>query len=142
MVIGNEERGTVRGTPLSITSHSSSTSSRLAKIYLTQEMLEEQNREKLKVKVRQPKNRLKKEREFYRAMLANYEDETIQNMEETRYRMHLYQYKEKIWWCEILLAHTVSIQTLKTIPPSLASSVKLTVSLTPCSTGQVPSPKR
>ena len=61
------------------------------------------------------------------------------NMEETRLRVHLYWYKQKIWQCEILLAHTGSIQTLKNIPPSLASSTNPTVSPTPCFTGQVPS---
>ena len=39
MVIGNEERGAIGGTPLSITSCSSSTSTGLANIDLTQEML-------------------------------------------------------------------------------------------------------
>ena len=62
----------------------------------------------------------------------------MQNMEETRYRMHLYWYKQKIRQCEILLAHTGSIQTLKAISPSLASSVKSMISPTQCS-GQVPS---
>ena len=59
-------------------------------------------------------------------------------MEETRYRMHLYWNKQKIRQFEILLAHTGSIQALKTVLPSLASSVKPTVSPTPCSTSQVP----
>ena len=50
-------------------------------------------------------------------------------MEETRYRMHLYQYKQKIQPCEILMAQTGFIHALKTIPPSLASSVGPTDSL-------------
>ena len=45
-------------------------------------------------------------------------------------------YKQMIRQCEILLANTGSIQTLKTFPPSLASFVKSTVGPTPC-TGQV-----
>ena len=53
--------------------------------------------------------------------------------------MHLYQYKQKIQQCEILLAHTGCIQALKTIPPPLAISVEPTVSPTPCCTSQVPS---
>ena len=57
-------------------------------------------------------------------------------MEETRYRMHLYWYKQKIWQYKILLAHTASIQTLKAIPPSLTSFVGSTASPTQCS-GQV-----
>ena len=52
--------------------------------------------------------------------------------------MHQCQYKQKIWQCEILLAHTGSIQALKTVPPSLASSVEPTVSPTLWSTCQVP----
>ena len=71
-------------------------------------------------------------------MLANYEDETVWDMEETRYRMHLYWYKQKIHQCKILLAHTSSIQTSKGIPSPLASSVESVVSSTQCS-GQVPS---
>ena len=51
--------------------------------------------------------------------------------------MCLYWYKQKIWQCEIL-AHTGSIQSWKTVPPSLASSVESTVSPTPCSISQVP----
>ena len=89
-------------------------------------------------KVRWLQSTLKKEREFHRGILANYEDETVQNMEETRYRMHPSRYKQKIRQCEILLAHPGSIQILKTIPPSLASSVESTISPTPCS-GQVSS---
>ena len=53
-------------------------------------------------------------------------------------RMHLYWYKQKMRQCEILLAHTGSIQTLKTVPPSLASYVGSTVDPTPYSS-QVPS---
>ena len=108
VIVGNEERSAAGGTPLSITSHSSRMSSGLANINLTQEMLDEESREKLKGKMRQLKSKLKKEREFHRAMLANYEDE-MWDMEETRYRMHLYQYKEKICQCESLLAHTDSL---------------------------------
>ena len=52
MVIGNEERGAIGGTLLSITSHSSSTSSRLPNIDLAQEMLDEESKEKLKGKKR------------------------------------------------------------------------------------------
>ena len=58
-------------------------------------------------------------------------------MKEARYRMHLYWYKQKIWQCEDLLAHTGFMQAFKTISPSLVSSVKPTVSPTPCFTGQV-----
>ena len=77
VVIENDERGAVGGTHLSITSHSSSTSSGLANIGLTQEMLDEECRDKLKGKISQIKNKLKKERKFYRAILANYKDETM-----------------------------------------------------------------
>ena len=63
-------------------------------------------------------------------MLANYKDETMQHMKETRYRMHLYWFKQKIQQCEILLAFTQSIQALKIVPPSLPSSARPTVSLT------------
>ena len=72
------------GSPLSITSYSSSTSSRFTNIDPTQTMLDE-NRKKLKGTIRQVRNKLKKEREFHRAILANYEDETMQNIEETRF---------------------------------------------------------
>ena len=47
--------------------------------------------------------------------------------EETRCRMCLFWYKQKIWQCEILLAHIGPIQTLKTTFPSLAGSVESTV---------------
>ena len=52
MVVGNEERGAIGGTHLSITSHLMSTSSGLAGIDLTQETLDEKSREKLKGKMR------------------------------------------------------------------------------------------
>ena len=107
---------------MSITSHSSSMSSGLASIDLTQEMLDEESREKLKGKQKQLENKLKKEREFHRTILVNYEDETVWDMEETRCRMHVYCNKQKIQQCKILLAHTGSIQTLKAVPPSLTSS--------------------
>ena len=68
MVVGNEERGAIGGIPLSITSHSSSTSSLLANIDLTQKMLDEESREKLKGEIRQIENMLRKEREFHRAI--------------------------------------------------------------------------
>ena len=51
MVIGNEERGAIGGTPLGITSCSSSASSRLANIDLTHEMLDAVSKEKLKGKI-------------------------------------------------------------------------------------------
>ena len=57
------------------------------------------------------------------AMWANYKDETMLNMKETRYRMHIYWYKERILQCEILLADAGSVQALESIPSSLASSV-------------------
>ena len=53
--------------------------------------------------------------------------------------MHLCQYKQKIWQCEMHLAHTVCMQALKTIPLSLARPIKPSVSPFPCSTSQVPS---
>ena len=62
----------------------------------------------------------------------------MQNMGETKYRLHLYWYKQKIWQCELLLAHIGSILALNTIPPSLASSAESTVSPTPCPTSQEP----
>ena len=71
-------------------------------------------------------------------MLANYDDETVQNKEETRYRMHLYWYEQKIRQCEVLLAHTSFIQALKTAPPSLDVSVESVVDPNLCS-GQLPS---
>ena len=108
-----KKKGVTGGTPLSFTSHSSSTSSWLASIDLTQEMLDEESREKLKGKMKQLKSKLKKGREFHMAILASYEEETVLDMEEIRYGMHLYGYKQKIWQCEILLAHTGSIQNLK-----------------------------
>ena len=46
MVIRNEERGATGGTLSSITPHSSSTSSELTSIDLTQETLDEEGREK------------------------------------------------------------------------------------------------
>ena len=51
VVVGNEERGAIGSTSLSITSHSLSTSSELANIDLTQEMFDEERREKRKVRV-------------------------------------------------------------------------------------------
>ena len=55
---------------------------------------------------------------------------------ETRYRVHLYWYKQEIWQCKILLAHAGSIQTLKAIPSSLTRSIKFVAYPTQCS-GQV-----
>ena len=49
MVVGNEERGAIGGTSLSITSHLSSTSSGLASVDLTKELLDEESRKKSKV---------------------------------------------------------------------------------------------
>ena len=72
-------------------------------------------------------------------MLGKYEGETVCDMEETRYRMHLYQYKQKISKCKVLLAHTGFIQMLKTIPPSLTSSDKSVASPSHHS-GHVPLP--
>ena len=54
-----------------------STSSGLANIDLSQEMLDEESREKHRGKIRQLQSKLKKEREFNRAILANYMDETV-----------------------------------------------------------------
>ena len=122
---------------MSITFYSLSTSSGLASIDLIQEVLDEESREEIKGKMKQLESKLKKEREFNQAMLANYADETVWDMEETRYRMVLYQYKQKIWQCKILLAHNGSIQILKAIPPSFASSVKSAACPTQCP-GQVP----
>ena len=96
MVARNEETGTTGGTPLNITSHSSSMSSGLASIDLTQEMLDEDSREKLKGKIKQIESKLKRKGEFHSAMLGNCEDEIVWDMEETRYRMCLYWYKQKI----------------------------------------------
>ena len=58
-------------------------------------------------------------------------------MEKPRHRIHLYRYKQKIQQCKIFLTHISSIQTLKTIPPPLTSSVKSVVSSIQHS-GQVP----
>ena len=69
--------------------------------------------------------------------MGSFEDETLWDMEETRYRIHLYQYKQIIMQCKIFLAHTGFIQTLKAIPPSLTSSVEPVASPTQYS-GQVP----
>ena len=96
-------------------------------------MLDEESRGKLKCKMKHLKSKLRKEREFHRAMLTNYEDETVWDMKENMYRMLLYQNKPQIWQCKIFLAHNGSIQTLKAIPPSLASSVKSVASPTQCS---------
>ena len=52
VVVRNEERGTTVGTPLSITSHSLSTSSGLASIDLTWETVDEESRDKLKGEMR------------------------------------------------------------------------------------------
>ena len=41
-------------------------------------------------KIKSLKSKLKREREFHSSMLHNYEHETVWDMEETRYRMHLY----------------------------------------------------
>ena len=49
VVVGNEERGAIGGTPLCITSYSSRTGSRLANIDLPQETLDEESRENSKV---------------------------------------------------------------------------------------------
>ena len=76
--------------------------------------------ENFKGKMRQLESTLKKERGVHRAMLATCEDETVWDMEETRYRTYLYQFKQKVQHGEIL-AHTRSIQTLKAIPLSLDS---------------------
>ena len=58
-------------------------------------------------------------------------------MEETRYRVYLYWYKQKIWQCKILLANTGSIKDLKVVPLSLTSSVGSVASPTKHS-GQIP----
>ena len=52
VVIRNEERGATGGMSLNITSHSSSTSSGFVSIDLTQEMLDEKGREKLRGKIK------------------------------------------------------------------------------------------
>ena len=122
---------------MNIISWSSSTGSRLANIDFSQELLNEESKEKLKGKIRQIENKLNRERGFHRTIFANYKNEIMQNVKETRYRMHLYWYKERIQQCEILLAHMGSIQALKTIPLSLASPVGPTISLIPCFTSQV-----
>ena len=88
--------------PLSTISYSLSTSSGLANIDLPMQTLDEESMENLKGKIRQVNSKLKKKREFHMAILANYEDETMQNMEETRYMMHLFQYIQKIQQCETL----------------------------------------
>ena len=77
MVTGNA----TGGTPFSITSCSLRTSSGLASTDLTKETLDEDSREKPKGKMKQLKSKLKKEREFYMAILANYEDETVWDMD-------------------------------------------------------------
>ena len=59
-------------------------------------------------------------------------------MAETKYRMHLYWYKEMIQQCKILLANTGSIHDLKAVPPSLTSSVRFVASPTLCP-GHIPS---
>ena len=79
------------------------------------------------------------EREFHSAMLSNYEDETVLDMVETRYRMHLYQYKQKISNYKIILCHTGFKQALKTIPFSPTSSDKSVASPNHHS-GHVPPP--
>ena len=135
VIVGNKERGATGSSPLSITSCSSNISSRLASIDL---MLDEESREKLKIKMKQLESKLKKEREFHRAILDNYEDETVWDMEETRYGMHLYWYKWKIQQCKIVLVHTGSIKTLKAVAPSLARSVE-SVAIPTQHSGQVPS---
>ena len=50
----------------------------------------------------------------------------------------MYQYKQKIWQCKILLAHTGSIQDLKVFPPSFTSSVRYMASPSQYSS-QIPS---
>ena len=92
MVAGNEERGAIGGTLLSITSCSSGMSSGLTNIDLTKETSDVESK-----------------REFQWAILANYENKAMHNMGKARYRMHLYQYAQKIWQCEIPLVHIGSI---------------------------------
>ena len=99
-----EMKGVTGGTHLSITSCSLNMSSGLASNDLIQETLDEY--EKLKGKIKLLESKLKKEREFHSTMYGNYVDETVWDMVETKYRMHLYQYKQKIWQCKILLPHT------------------------------------
>ena len=77
LVIKNEERGATGGIPLSITSCSSSKSSGLASIDLTQEILDEESREHLKGKLKWLESKLKKERKFHRTILVNYENEAL-----------------------------------------------------------------
>ena len=96
VIARNEEWSATGGTPLSITSCSLSMNSGLASIDLSQEMLDKESRGKLKGKIKWLGSKLKREREFHSAILGNYEEETVQDMEETRYRMHLYWYKQKI----------------------------------------------
>ena len=110
----------------------------LASIDLTHEMPDEKSRKKLKGKIKWLESKLKKEREFHRTILDNYEDEAVWDIEGSRYRMHLYQYKQKICQCKILLVHTGSIHTLNAIPPSFTSSVELVASPTQCA-NQLPS---
>ena len=59
------------------------------------------------------------------------------DMEETRYRTLLYWYKQEIWQCKIILAHTGSIHDLKFVPPSLTSLVGSVASPMQCS-GEIP----
>ena len=98
LVTGNEEKGATGGTPLSIASCSSNMISGLASTDPTHEMLDEDSQEELKGKIKQLESKLKSKREFHSAMLGNYEDETVWDMEETRYRMHLYWYPPGPYW--------------------------------------------
>ena len=111
-------------------------SSRLASIDLTQEMLDEESREKLKVKWGGSKISWRKGNFIGSHSLT--EDKTMWDMEKNRYGMYLYWYKQKNLAMEVLLAHIGLIQTLKAIPPSLASSVGLWL-FPPQHSGQVPS---
>ena len=138
MVIGNEERCAVGGTPLSITSHSSNTSSGLANIDLTQEMLDKESRGKLKGKIRQIENKLKKEREFLRAILANYKDETMLRKEKTRYRMIYTGISRRLCSMKSSWPILVIYRPWKTFLLLCLVLSNPTVSPTPCSTSQVP----
>ena len=110
-----DERSAVRSTPFNVVSYFSSGSCGIARGDLTHEMLGEGSRNSILGKEQKLKNKLEKEREHHLSILESYLNETLRNIEETCYRMHLYWFQKKIKQYEILVAHICPIHSLTSL---------------------------
>ena len=63
-------------------------------------------------------------KEHYLAILQSYPNDTLQNTEETCYRMYHFWYKRKLKQGEILLAYMGLIHSIMTTHPALKESIR------------------